>query len=1006
MLVICACSMAFPQNFPRDDSNSTSPSLPPDAPASTPNPDQNITDPANNGSAAALPLPAPENTTNPAPNGTEGLAGNGSATYPAPDLSNTTNTPANNSGNATRLTFDRPIYLTFLFFVDGRYVDETTGDDILPAQTVLTFAGDNNSMAVQYFMRADDDGTPILQLHSFWGDPVFERTTASLSETFSMRLQYDSAGQILGLELADADSPDADTLQKRQIPNAFGEVADSVGSDSASGNGNAAHAEAPDRVPPPNIMARLVSQSFAAQTARSPEERTRLAAKIEETLFPGIASNDDFTRAVVPRQWMLGQGGTSNDPSNRERWQRIYNWVQVDSDQAAKIAADFAAREAANKPKPKFSWFLDLFKGPRFTGAVLDVVPGTGAEPVSEITSTGVKKYTWSEMRDKLRADGQIAAALRPSKPIEFDASNYRDQGSRFGLQTVFENPKAEAKAQRKQAEAAQRESGLQPKAAPALPDMAVARTAGKWLALNVASKALTALDAVGFVVGAAFIVVDFLHHDVVGGALGAAGLGAGIAIGAAFQIASAELGPLGWVIGGLLSAFLAIIPGLAMDNYDHQPWVVDVQGILQWSFFGDAEHTGNEKCRTSSATRQADPNCVAVFGAAMIAQVLRIPVYDAGLFLMQYNQGFPMSIEEMAPWFKIASPGHPSDTADQIAVIDCHNKWAPSTNEVNGPRPDRDFCTKPTYSINRTLITIPHLNLTAVQVADRMSKGNASDCRMENYPNGQYLRNYNLTIRGIPTTIACGINPGLNVSGQLVDPTTLQAISNETVSAASNSSAGIAGLYIAPPPKSSFAPLPCACFQDTSNNKACLLNGNYTIGNNRIAPDMAKISQLTLAPRAYINLKFHYTACRGGCLTYNNTNYTTNISNPDPQFHPQPLNLDLRFLANNPANEPTPLTVFCDPQATLAGFCVFTGTNFTGESACFGVGGDDLPSKFQNNSKSMRIVRQTRVEIFAHAYGDPSGTPLTTDQPDLSALSAGGDQNFGRNFVAAWASA
>ena len=59
-----------------------------------------------------------------------------------------------------------------------------------------------------------------------------------------------------------------------------------------------------------------------------------------------------------------------------------------------------------------------------------------------------------------------------------------------------------------------------------------------------IGKEALNALGIAGTVVGASFVILDFIDHTWVGGAIGAVGLAAGIAAGALVA------GPLGWIIG------------------------------------------------------------------------------------------------------------------------------------------------------------------------------------------------------------------------------------------------------------------------------------------------------------------------------------------------------------------------------------------------------------------------------------------------------------------------
>jgi len=67
-----------------------------------------------------------------------------------------------------------------------------------------------------------------------------------------------------------------------------------------------------------------------------------------------------------------------------------------------------------------------------------------------------------------------------------------------------------------------------------------------------VGKEALGALGVAGTVVGAAFVILDFVGHNWVGGAIGSVGLVAGIAAGIAIS------GPIGWVVGGAIMALFA----------------------------------------------------------------------------------------------------------------------------------------------------------------------------------------------------------------------------------------------------------------------------------------------------------------------------------------------------------------------------------------------------------------------------------------------------------------
>ena len=82
---------------------------------------------------------------------------------------------------------------------------------------------------------------------------------------------------------------------------------------------------------------------------------------------------------------------------------------------------------------------------------------------------------------------------------------------------------------------------------------ISLARAGGSLQAFTaVAKDALQTLGVAGTVVGAVFVILDFVDHNWVGGAIGAAGIAVGVAAGAAIS------GPLGWVVGGILTVLFA----------------------------------------------------------------------------------------------------------------------------------------------------------------------------------------------------------------------------------------------------------------------------------------------------------------------------------------------------------------------------------------------------------------------------------------------------------------
>ena len=216
--------------------------------------------------------------------------------------------------------------------------------------------------------------------------------------------------------------------------------------------------------------------------------------------------------------------------------------------------------------------------------------------------------------------------------------------------------------------------------------------------ALTAISKAdLIALGgAAAAAVGAVFVLLDFINHDWVGGAIGAVGLAAGLVAGLLVT------GPLGWVIGGAIAALFAILPGLFKDQ--HPPAkITDLQGIIQWKMFGDASHTGNEQCQQGTSDTPGNKDCQALYGPGTLATVLGFENFDAITFQIQYNLGYPMTIPDIAKAFYVIDPDKKGDGDDKIATIKCNNKKGSPAGRagiIGGDNPS--LCNHPTFAINR----------------------------------------------------------------------------------------------------------------------------------------------------------------------------------------------------------------------------------------------------------------------------------------------------------------
>ena len=96
-----------------------------------------------------------------------------------------------------------------------------------------------------------------------------------------------------------------------------------------------------------------------------------------------------------------------------------------------------------------------------------------------------------------------------------------------------------------------------------------LSRVGGKLQTFTAVSReALGVLGVAGSIVGAVFVIIDFVDHNWVGGGIGAAGITAGVLAGVLIS------GPAGWIIGGAITAlFLSMFvqpPNSASPDIHH----------------------------------------------------------------------------------------------------------------------------------------------------------------------------------------------------------------------------------------------------------------------------------------------------------------------------------------------------------------------------------------------------------------------------------------------------
>ncbi|KAI9676942.1 MAG: hypothetical protein M1817_006781 [Caeruleum heppii] len=527
------------------------------------------------------------------------------------------------------------------------------------------------------------------------------------------------------------------------------------------------------------------------------------------------------------------------------------------------------------------------------------------------------------------------------------------------------------------------RGAGLEPRCVPATPKpataVAVARIKGIISTIRLVGEgAAKTAGIAGFIAAPAFIILDLVNKNWIGAGFGAVGLVLGVA--ATLAVA----GPVGWVLGGLVSALFAILPGL-FKKHKKQPSVEDATQVIQWAFFGDKDHTGNEECQ-----KQGNPNCTAMYGAGVLSSVFKWNNFDSIAFLLEYNNGYAMSIPEMASAFHVVWPENGGvDGIAHTATISC--KGAGNAWWSNPENPDFMGCGDPQFAIKRERIVIKGANQTADQVFQRIIPNPGGDCRLVNdAASALALPDYNLVISGQPVAIACDRSPTANSSGEITSGATNGQ--EVHVSAGNGSSDGKSGHFISAPAPLAFAPLSgsSAVCLGGGGQVLCLPNGTYDRQEGSMGFDSRKVSSMTVP----INASMHWTTrpaySRGYYGKIAHHYYNTNRTEQDVHFHNQ--------MKQTPAS--FDIIVPGDPPSAI---CLFGKANFKGDVACYGVGGQNLPVSIQRKAQSIGVFGKASVWIYAERYGDAGGAEVTTSISDLKAELYGSEANFNQKIVALW---
>ena len=579
-------------------------------------------------------------------------------------------------------------------------------------------------------------------------------------------------------------------------------------------------------------------------------------------------------------------------------------------------------------------------------------------------------------------------------------------------------------------------------------------RKGGIYSTLSVISeKAATYLNELVRVFATTICIIDFVNGNYVGGALGLVGVAFASILPMIFS------NPVGVLFGTFIGILFFILPSVLKNDDDgkSRPHLNNTE-IIQFNFFGDYKHTGNEKCA------KEHPGCVASYGPGIIAMSWKWEWFDAVAFMIWANEGLTMTIPDMANAFgpPLSFDQSLGTNKSYVAQITCGNNIDTrlTTGRMNSKQwthGNPNFCAHPTYHLNRSMIMLPRINRTAADVYNDIIDKDGGSCKIiNNADNPVTVPNYGIVIQGLPVAIACGINstaPGLNVmdgsaarANVTGTATGTPAISISTSSTSSSSSTSLpsntatttitstgpdsgAKTISLPGPLASASALPSGWSPGSQSTDG-------RDGEGYVPPP---------APKAFENpLNTTNAACfttdtltTPYCLpngTYDKQagGYGFNSVKTMSATFPQGASINVRFIEAMTTTWYTKSSTFNTNQTRNAKSsfakamynmqalsfdvlipdrpyppmaCLYTAKNFKGDVKCYGMGGGNLTDPAAATAQSVGILGGATVNLYPQYYGDTGGLAFTVSIGDTSSIPYGVNGSFDGNLKGMWVS-
>lgn len=305
----------------------------------------------------------------------------------------------------------------------------------------------------------------------------------------------------------------------------------------------------------------------------------------------------------------------------------------------------------------------------------------------------------------------------------------------------------------------------------------------------------------------------------------------------------------------------------------------------------------------------------------------------------------------------------------------------------------------------HRQLINLPKIGHTADNVFNRIIPAPNGDCKLVAYPGSQYFSEYNVTLTGLPSAIACGLNHLVTL-----DSTEVPVEGDKPGGTdGSGSTDGQGGAVVKAPPPAPFKPLAqtgYACIFHGKGHPFCLPPGTYS-RQSGLGFEVKDVDSLTLPLSGGWSLSTHWEAIPQPRSprpaphvdqTYTVNQDPTKGSNQLESYKTDWQGIDANrdgtstFHISAPNDGPDPVC------------CLFTEPSFGGNVWCAGVGGGDILPQWKDKPQSVSCHGGGQIWLYADHYNDAGGVLIRGNVADLKDEPYGTETgSFSKNVKALW---